>query len=389
MATWSEWTARHDAAIRSRLLRGDEDSLVNLLLFGVSFTSAPRTDIREILKLLAENKGDQLMQRPSFRRRRNDLVIALSAPGPNERLQFANQVVKRQGIDPATAAGRIATSAYLDDQAQRVFREYADSFQSTQSQSAYDARGLSSDTSIYSSYALDRALKEIIASKHVAARDIRRVAIVGPGLDFADKREGHDFYPQQTLQPFAIVESLARLAADHQVQVTTLDLNPRVNQHIENAKRNAEAGNSYQIVLIWERQLPWTNELREYWQEFGSVIGRDSAVTVPALAANISARAIRARPAIARLITPRNLNIVIDRLELAEAERFDLIVATNVLTYYDPFEQSLALTNIAAMLRRGGILLSNDPLVVLPSVPFERVGSSAVQSWICRTVATK
>jgi SAM-dependent methyltransferase len=97
------------------------------------------------------------------------------------------------------------------------------------------------------------------------------------------------------------------------------------------------------------------------------------------LAGNISARAIRARPAIARLITPRNLNIVIDRLELAEAERFDLIVATNVLTYYDPFEQSLALTNIAALLRRGGILLSNDPLVVLPSVPFERVGSSAVQ----------
>ena len=40
---------------------------------------------------------------------------------------------------------------------------------------------------------------------------VKRVAIIGPGLDFADKDVGFDFYPQQTLQPFAILDSLTRL----------------------------------------------------------------------------------------------------------------------------------------------------------------------------------
>jgi hypothetical protein len=31
---------------------------------------------------------------------------------------------------------------------------------------------------------------------------------VGPGLDFADKQEGYDFYPLQTIQPFAVIDSL-------------------------------------------------------------------------------------------------------------------------------------------------------------------------------------
>ena len=39
---------------------------------------------------------------------------------------------------------------------------------------------------------------------------ITRVAVIGPGLDFADKGYGYDFYPVQTLQPFAIYDSLIR-----------------------------------------------------------------------------------------------------------------------------------------------------------------------------------
>lgn len=33
---WPHWIESHDAAIRARLLRGEEDSLVNFVLFGVS-----------------------------------------------------------------------------------------------------------------------------------------------------------------------------------------------------------------------------------------------------------------------------------------------------------------------------------------------------------------
>ena len=64
---------------------------------------------------------------------------------------------------------------------------------------------------------------------------------------------------------------------------------------------------------------------------------------------------------------------------LAADERFDLVIATNILIYYDAFEQSLALANVATMLRSGGYLLSNNnPASVLPTTPMDVVGSTDV-----------
>jgi len=40
---------------------------------------------------------------------------------------------------------------------------------------------------------------------------VHRLAIVGPGLDFVNKKFGADFYPPQTTQPFAVIDSLVRL----------------------------------------------------------------------------------------------------------------------------------------------------------------------------------
>src|SRR4030095_15690159 len=40
-SAWANWVAHHDAEIRGRLAQGDEDSLINLLLFGTCFTSHP------------------------------------------------------------------------------------------------------------------------------------------------------------------------------------------------------------------------------------------------------------------------------------------------------------------------------------------------------------
>jgi hypothetical protein len=64
------------------------------------------------------------------------------------------------------------------------------------------------------------------------------------------------------------------------------------------------------------------------------------------------------------------VNVVLERLDAPEPqELFDLIIATNVLVYYDVFEQSLALTNIAKMLRPGGLFLANDLVFELPRTP--------------------
>jgi chemotaxis methyl-accepting protein methylase len=64
------------------------------------------------------------------------------------------------------------------------------------------------------------------------------------------------------------------------------------------------------------------------------------------------------------------VNIIVERLDpLADQERFDLIVATNILVYYDAFDQALALANVAKMLRPGGFFLTN--YAVAPRPPME------------------
>jgi predicted TPR repeat methyltransferase len=87
----------------------------------------------------------------------------------------------------------------------------------------------------------------------------------------------------------------------------------------------------------------------------------------------IRTRSVRIQPGVVRSIVPRDLNLVIDRLPVGDDERFDLIVATNVLVYYDLFEQALAASNAAAMLRPGGMFVTNT--AVLPTPPLRATAS--------------
>ena len=59
---------------------------------------------------------------------------------------------------------------------------------------------------------------------------------------------------------------------------------------------------------------------------------------------------------------------------LAAGDLYDLIVATNVFVYYEVFEQSLALANVAAMLRPGGVFLSNQVVEPVGGIPMEFLG---------------
>src|SRR3979409_2317657 len=42
---WNAWSQRQDKTIRARLQQGDLDSMVNLLLYGTSFTKQPRIKV--------------------------------------------------------------------------------------------------------------------------------------------------------------------------------------------------------------------------------------------------------------------------------------------------------------------------------------------------------
>jgi hypothetical protein len=209
---------------------------------------------------------------------------------------------------------------------------------------------------------------------------VRRVGVIGPGLDFTDKAEGYDFYPPQTTQPFSVIDSLRRLglARNNDLRLTTFDLSARVNRHLQAARARADAGESYVVALPRDRDGRWRSDLIGFWKNFGSRIGEATnlSLTPPD---GVDLRAVRIRPEVVWSLEVRDLNIVVERLApLAEEDRFDLIVATNILVYYSVFEQSLTLSNIASMLRPGGFLLSNNVLVELPTTPLHAIGDTRV-----------
>jgi SAM-dependent methyltransferase len=388
---WPGWIAREDAAIRARVQAGDDDSIINLLLYGTTFTRQPRITEQELAGILVrqrETGATTFVPSPVLKGRIEDFMAALTAPGGNERIQFARQVIERNGINPASESGKPRLRKYLEDRAAVVgsavhAATLLDPHAPLVDQvTIFRDRGLSSDTSIAIDFGIEKALEALKSDGLLAPAAVRRVAIVGPGLDFTDKQEGHDFYPQQTVQPFAVIDSLTRLglASSTGIQVTAFDLSPRVIQHLESARARAREGRSYTLVLPRELDRPWTADLAKYWQRFGDRIGKDTkAAAPPPEAGRLAVRAVVVAPRVVLSVVPRDLNVVVQRLEpLPAAEQFDLVLATNILLYYDVFEQSLAVANVAKMLRPGGLFLTNDRLIDLPSSPVRLAGSANV-----------
>lgn len=366
-ARWSHWIQAEDRAIRRRLEQGEEDTLSNLLRFGVTYTKEyritdeylPKYGQSTLVNAFAENRAD-------------DLIRALASPASGEGFQQMRAFVERRGQSLATAAGRARLKKYLLANLARLRDDFlkAHTEESRRNRpTEFSQRGISLDTNLWPDYDLQVQLRKMMAAGLLAPGSVRRVAIVGPGLDFVNKQDGLDFYPVQTIQPFAVMDSLIRLGLSdpRTVELATLDISGNVNAHLDRARTRARAGQPYMLQLPWFAGGRWTDEFRrnfvEYWRKMGDQVGEPAtAIPVPASAEGVETRAVRVRPAIVSRITPLDLNIVFQRLTLAPDQAFDVVVATNVFVYYGEFEQSLARANVAALLKPGGALFTNDKL---------------------------
>jgi chemotaxis methyl-accepting protein methylase len=72
------------------------------------------------------------------------------------------------------------------------------------------------------------------------------------------------------------------------------------------------------------------------------------------------------------------MNIVGQTADFPAGEGFDLVIATNILVYYDNFQQALAMSNIARMMNAGGIFVSNTPLPSAHDVTLKFLGARSV-----------
>jgi hypothetical protein len=244
--TWDTWVRNEDREVCARIGRGIEDSISNLVLYGTSFTKLPRVSSPES----AVNAAGELIE--PARERVRAAAAALAHPSGNERLHFARDYLLRRGI-AEHEFGRVLESNLARFGVEQ--RDYQEKLRAAHQQgdpgaelfvrsTLFDTRGLSVDTSLLPNYALEDTLRAMMRKNALTPGSIHTIAVIGPGLDFTDKRDGYDFYPLQTIQPFAVLEAVLRLdlGRPDSLRLTTLDLNPAVNAHIDRAVKRARAG---------------------------------------------------------------------------------------------------------------------------------------------------
>lgn len=393
---WPNWVQRKDASVRSRVAQGEEDSLAFWLLYGVSFTGEPRaTDgyrATLVQRFGNEADADRRVNEVLIARAR-DLANALAHPGDNERRLTMLEVAHRAGHDTQTQEARDRLGQYLLDNVVRCltsYRKYTEQAISAARANEANAfagpaslfrdRGLSTDTSLLADYAVEQALLKIRKQGLLRPGSVRRAGVIGPGLDLIDKDGGYDLYPPQSTQPFVLMDTLLRLglARGDEIEVGAFDISSRVKGHLERVVERARQGQPYTLHLVRDTAWEWSSGAVDFWNSVGAQIGTAGEATPLPDFEGVLTRTIQVGPRWIAKVRPVDLNIVFQQVPLKEDDRYDLLVATNVLIYYSPFEQSLALRNAARMLRPGGILLSNTPL---PEIDPEmrRVGATDVQ----------
>ena len=197
-----------------------------------------------------------------------------------ERKTFGERVADAQVLKPA----RRSRSSLLDRSS--LFRD----------------RGVSLDTGIFPDFSIEQTLRDLKQRGVLREGQVARVAVVGPGLDFIDKNEeyAYDYYPQQTLQPFALYDSLVRLglAKANALSLSIFDISSRVIDHIQRARERARRrtlamSSSCRAMLT----LPGPPELIAYWKSLGDQVGTAIApIRPPGIFQGLETRAVRIRP---------------------------------------------------------------------------------------------
>ncbi len=290
------WVRSLETETDDRLRRGEQEHLIYYVLQARTFTNA------NPVEPALSRRDDELVQR-----RFRDFLAALERPTTDERLKYFQRSVTNRSLQTLNEAYEEA-------------RAFLNAKEVLHAPDAYETRGHSSDTQLASSYSVWNALQVV----HVLRPEmkVRRVLIVGPGVDFASRTGFTGAVPPQSYQPYAVADAL-----DGQAQIDCVDINPRALAAIP-----AKA----QLQLPQEAG---TEDFLRYQESLG--------------------RSLKSRQA-SMYVTAERMNIVTQRFS---DRRYDLLVVTNVLLYFPHPQLALAVANMGAMLAPGGILIHNDTRV--------------------------
>jgi hypothetical protein len=375
----------------ARMREGDLDHLVFYLLQSTRFTSLPAIEPALSAKALVD--GLDAGERQMFLRDPQAALPRIAAP-VRSRVDALCRALDSSSRDARLAYFRELANATFPDlrrEGQReaaLFREYLrvmafiyeKEFVAQRSgpgavAELYRSRGLSTDTAVEAGYLVYLGLGVVKSLE--PDRRIRRVLIVGPGLDLAPRTALLEVGPPESYQPWAVMDALLSLELSRadDLEVVAADINPRVVEHLRRSRVEPPV-----LTLVSEiresETVTLADEYRTYFTQLGRSIGdvSEGAPSVGGATGHLS-KTVRIAPAAARVLGAETLDIVTERLD---GTVFDLVIATNILPYFDDVELMMAMSNVAAMLARGGIFLHNEPRQVMGNVtaavglPFEQ-----------------
>jgi len=332
-----------------RVREGDLDHLIFYLLQSTHFTKLPPIEPALSAKTLVESRAADA---PSpVKARAGALLRALDSSDRDARVTYFRELV-----NAAFPVRREREAALLREYLRVMRFLYEKEFVAQRSAERtaavadlYRTRGLSTDTAVEAGFLVHQGLGVMRAVE--PGLQIRRVLIVGPGLDLAPRTSLREAGPPQSYQPWAVMDALLALGLSRagDVVVVAADINPRVVQHLRRARDRPPV-----LTLASEIRenddVSLSREYREYFERLGSAIGSPSA-NEPLL------KTVRVTQVVSSAVQAETLDIVTERLTGAP---FDLIVATNILPYFDEPQLALAMVNIAGMLAPGGTFLHNE-----------------------------
>jgi hypothetical protein len=374
--TFPSYVERTHAENVRRVREGDLDHLVFYILQSKTFTSAPPIEPAISAKALVESLGPD--ERAAFLK--DSVLPALRVPqdvlyriaafirGPgnidgDRRFEYFRTLTASAFPDRARRADRLAAE-YL--RAMRfVYEKEFVAQRAAQPADAiaelYRTRGLSTDTAVEAGFLVFEGLG--VARSLEPAPRIRRVLIVGPGLDLAPRTAMLDERPAESYQPWAVIDALLglKISQADDLQVVAADINPRVVEHLR-----AAHSLPLTLTLISETRdgngISIAAEYRDYFAQVGRSLGEVEAFTPRS---GGFGKRVRVKPSVVARLSSDPLDIVTERLD---GPPFDLVIATNILPYFDDVQLAMAMSNIAAMIAPGGVFLHNEPRPVLGDI---------------------
>ena len=233
----------------------------------------------------------------------------------------------------------------------------------------YRTRGLSTDTAVEAGYVVYNGLGVLEVAGTVAAR-FAACSSSGPGLDLAPRTACSSLARRKAISRGPSWTRCCRSAsrASRISQVVAADINPRVVDHLRRTRANPPRLDLASAIQDSDT-VTLAADYRDYFARLGRAIGGIEGTLARgnrgqgadgeegACEWDSGARAV-GRDARHRDRAPRRI-------------AFDLIVATNILPYFDDGELMLAMSNIAGMLVPGGVFLHNEARAVIGEVTAE------------------